>query len=230
MRRAHLVAIGLCAVLACATASAQATYQTATSAPAPVAADGRTYPSASLAFKLELFALPLAAFGSGNDLPNFSYPALLEVALDINSRVSLFVGLGTYIYYSKYEVEDIDQKQNFGILLFQGGLRFNLMEPRPEHAHLYLGADVGGAVGLSTEEFDGDEDDEAQDAMKEELDHLMWGVALGIEYLVSPEFGVGTELGLRWTYNNLEDTEEDIDKYYGGQFFTYFGLRFAYHF
>jgi hypothetical protein len=234
MRRAYLVAVGLCALLACSAAQAQATYQT--TAPQPVAsvgADGRTYPSASLAFKLELFALPISVFGgSGSDLPQFSYPALLEVALDISSRFSLYVGLGTYISYSKVEVEDIEEKVNYGIFLLQGGLRVNLMEPRPEHAHLYLGADVTGALAFATNELDGEEDDDAQDAVKEEADHLMWGVGLGIEYLVSSEFGIGSELGFRWMFNNLEDTDPggDYDKYYVGHFHTYFGLRMAYHF
>ena len=233
MRNAYLVVIGLCVVLFCSAAQAQATYQTAPQ-PQPVmqpAADGRTYPSASLAFKLELFALPISVFGgAGSELPQFSYPVLLEVALDLSSRFSLYLGLGSYVYYSKYEIEDIDEKINYGIFLLQGGLRFNLMEPRPEHAHLYLGADVTGALAFATNEIDGDEDNDLEDAVKEEADHLMWGIGLGIEYLVSPEFGIGSELGFRWMYNSLEDTDEDADKYYVGHFHTYFGLRMAYHF
>lgn len=230
MRRAYLVVIGLCAMLACSAAQAQATYQAGPQPAAPVAADGRTYPSASLAFKLELFAVPISVSGTGAELPQFSYPMLLEVALDINSRVSLYAGLGSYVMYSTYDDGDIEAKQNFGMFLLQGGLRFNLMEPRPEHAHLYLGADVTGALAFATDEFDGEEDDESEDAMKEELDHLLWGVALGIEYLVVSEFGIGAELGFRWMFNSLEDTAEDVDTYFQGQFFTYLGLRLAYHF
>jgi hypothetical protein len=228
MRRLHLVAIGLCAVLACATAEAQATYET--SAAAPAASDVRGYPSFSLGARLELFAVPLGVTGGGAQLPQFSYPMALELILDITSRVSLFAGLGTYMYVHTEDDGDLDYKNNYGIIMIQGGLRFNLIEPRPQHAHLYLGMDVTGALAFATDEIDGEADDDAEDATKEYLDHLLWGVGLGMEYLLAPEFGIGGEIGFRFMFNKLEDTVDDFDKFYSAQIFTYFGLRMVYHF
>ena len=184
MTRPCLAALALAALCSGGAAAAQATYDE-TAPPPPAAAapadDGgtRDYPSASLGFKLELLSLPLTTYGRGGSsgLAAFSYPVLLEGALDIHPRFTIFVGFGTYLEFEKAE-----------------------------------------------------NDEDAEDEAKERLDHLLWGLGVGVEYLVVAEFGVGAEFGFRWSYNNLEDTEEDLDGLYTGQFSTFFGLKLAYHF
>jgi hypothetical protein len=237
MTRSCPAALALVALCSASTAAAQTTSVETAPTPAATATqtgdDGdRSYPNGSLGFKLELLSLPLGGYGStGNGgIAAFSYPVLLEGALDIHPRFTFFVGFGTYLQYQQAENDDFQQSERVGVILLQGGFRLNLMEPRPGHAHLFLVADLAGAIGVAVYDSDGERDEDAEDEAKEYLDHLMWGVGVGVEYLVVAEFGVGAEFGFRWSYNNLEDTEEELDGLYSGQFTTYFGLKLAYHF
>ena len=196
----------------------------------------RSYPSASLSIKLDLFSLPIGGLQmSSASVLSMTYPVLLEISLDVAWRFSLYFATGTYLLYSGQtdETNDVDEKYNVGVLLLQGGVRFNLMEPRPERAHLFISADFAGAIGLASVD-NSDEDDDvneaATEAAMEAADHLIVGTAIGIEYLVVSEFGIGAEFGLRWMFNNLHDINTDLDPYVEGFFISSFGLRLSYHF
>jgi hypothetical protein len=196
------------------------------------ASGARSYPSFSLAAKVEL----MNASYQGIGLITMSHPVLLDFSFDIISRLSIFAVFGTYLALSHEETSDYEEKTNQGILLLGGGVRFNFMEPRAGHAHLYLAADLMGGIGVASVKLNGDDDSDeekdAKDAAREEADHILFGAALGIEYLVISEFGIGAEVALRYYFNRLEDTAPDVnfDKYYVGFMVTSFGLRIAYHF
>jgi len=236
MTRTLLVALTLTAVCFEDGATAQETDGQGTAAadqmPATSAKDdSRSYPSASIGFKLELVSLPFTGYGSSSSgITALSYPATLEIGLDVIPRLSFFVMVGTYLQYEGATNEDYEQSQRVGAILVGGGARLNLMEPSPRHAHLYIAADMVGAIGLVSYVSDGQHDEDAEDETKEELDHLLWGVGLGLEYLLVAEFGIGAEYGFRWSYNNLEDTDTTLDELYRGQFSSFFALKLAYHF
>ncbi|MCP4602055.1 MAG: hypothetical protein GY847_16325 [Proteobacteria bacterium] len=206
------------------------TRETRVAAPAVAAAvthgSVRSYPSASLAIKLDLFSLPI----NDASVIRMTYPVLLEVSLDITWRFSVFFAMGTYLAYTKQEDDNGEDKLNEAALLMQGGGRINLMEPRPNHAHLFIPVDFTGAIGIASVEEDDEENEDEEDAIKERLDHLIIGTGIGIEYLVASEFGIGAEFGLRWLFNNLKDTNDNLDPNFAGQFLTAFALRIAYHF
>ena len=192
----------------------------------------RDYPNFSLAAKTELMSASISGVG----IVTMTHPALLDFSLDIFDRLSVFAVIGTYLSLSHTETADTEEQTNQGILLLGGGARFNFMTPEAGHAHLYLAADIMGGIGLATVKLAGDDDsaeeEQAKDAAREEADHILFGAALGIEYLVVPEFGIGAEVVMRYLINRLKDTEPDVDfdKYYTGVITTSFGLRIAYHF
>ncbi len=196
-----------------------------------VGGGARRYPSVSLAIKLDLFTLPIPEVDATT--LSMTHPVLFEVAVDIIWRLSVFVAFGTYVGYFTEENDDVDYKykENTGVFLLQTGVRLNLMEPRPRHAHLYIPLDFTGAIGIVTLKDSTEDDmDDAEEARQERLDHCVIGTGLGMEFLIVSEFGIGAEFGLRWLINNLKDTGADSDPHFTGQFFTAFALRLAYHF
>ncbi len=247
----------LCASLVCGVVWAQddpdsfsddsAFEETSTPEPAPayqsdgqasttelMAGSARSYPSISLAIKMDLFSLPIAAADDARVL-SMTYPVLFEFSVDIMWRLSAFVAFGTYVGYFTEEVDDADYKYkyNSGVFLLQAGARINLMEPRPKHAHLYIPVDFTGAIGIAKLKDSGEDDmDDEEEALQERMDHCIIGTGLGMEYLIASEFGIGAEFGLRWLINNLKDTDPDgnHDKHFTGGFFTAFSLRLSYHF
>ncbi|MCP4676172.1 MAG: hypothetical protein GY854_11825 [Deltaproteobacteria bacterium] len=196
-----------------------------------MAGAARSYPSVSLAIKMDLFSLPIAVVDDATVL-SMTYPVLFEFAVDIMWRFSVFFAFGTYVGYltAENDDEEYEFKENTGVFLLQGGARINIFEPRPKHAHIYIPVDFTGAIGIAKLK-DSTEDDmnDAEEALQERMDHCIIGTGFGMEYLVVSEFGIGAEFGLRWIINNLKDAS-DNDPHITGGFFTSLNLRLSYHF
>jgi len=221
-------------------------YAAAAPAPAPYdAAPPQTdsapnsYPKWSMAIKINRFTQPVDLGGrSYSSIPTTNYPTLLEGALNLSSKFELFVGMGTFIYHEKQEFnaenddDDIEIKKNLGTFILQTGARFNLMEPRARHAHLFASGDIAWVIGIGSvddKKADNKKNDDDTAAIRELMDELVISGALGIEYLVSEEFGIGVEFGLHWRFNNLKKAY-GLDHDTAVIFTSSFGLRFAYHF
>ena len=198
----------------------------------------RSYPGLSLGFRFELQQrlLLFSEYDYGNYyLPG--QPLYAEASLDINPHVSIFGGVGTYVSFSSSKSGESEYSDRVGLLLLDVGLRANFSQPRPRRIHAYIAADFAGAIAIYNEKRkpkpdpDWDDEDYDEKRIKEMMDHWFLGLAIGVEYLVTSEFGIGSELGLRLMINDLDDMSDDSDdEAYIGSLFTTVGIRLNYHF
>jgi hypothetical protein len=212
----------------------QPTYATA-AAPAPAEGPVKTV-SGFLGPRLSLDVAAIE--GTYGTITMFT-PAL-EGGLWIKNIVEIYLGFGTVVYGMGVKAEDGDNDttDRYGNLMLQLGARVHLTKPRPGMAFLYTGLDLTWIIGIAkvdTGGDNGDADADAEKAAKEEIDRFGIGLELGVELLVTENFGIGAESGLRVFINNLEDTlgEEEadaVDKYREAYLEVPFMLRFMYHF
>jgi hypothetical protein len=212
----------------------QPTYGTAV-APAPAEGPVRTV-SGFLGPRLSLDVMAIE--GTYGTITMFT-PSL-EGGLCIKNIVELYLGFGTVVYGlgRKAEDGDNDTTDRYGNLMLQLGARIHLTKPRPGTAFLYTGLDLTWIIGIAKVDTGGDNgeaDSDAEDAAKEAIDRFGIGLELGVELLVTENFGIGAESGLRVFINNLKDTltgaEADaVDKYREAYLEVPFMLRFMYHF
>jgi hypothetical protein len=93
---------------------------------------------------------------------------------------------------------------------------------------------VIGIASYESDTGDAEADAEAdyyEDRAREYLDRFDLGLRLGIEYLVSADFGLGAQTGFMVSLNNLKQTsEEEPDRHLQVGFFIPFSIRASYHF
>jgi hypothetical protein len=100
-----------------------------------------------------------------------------------------------------------------------------------------VGIAVAPVIAIASYQSDtGDADADAdadyyEERSREYLDRFDLGVTLGLEYLVSADFGLGAEAGFMVSINNLKGTDrEEPDEHLEVGFFIPFSIRAAYHF
>jgi hypothetical protein len=211
---------------------------------------------AALTLALALAALPAAAETTGeadgdtwfhagagltvhqpvvSDTP--SLVPKLELGLIVRRFVDVYLAVGLDVERESFEDGDRASSSAAGALSTELGARFLFGALRPGSAFFYLGLAVAPVFGIASYESDsGDAEADAEadyheDRAREFLDRFDLGVLMGLEYLVSADFGVGVETGFVTSLNSLKKTNrEEPDEHLQVGFFIPFSIRAAYHF
>jgi len=163
----------------------------------------------------------------------------IEGGIMIKDRVQVFMGFGVvangFRFTAEEDPDETDTKTRSGNLLLQLGARLNITKPQPGNAYLYTGLDFTWIIGFAKQDVGDEDNQEAVDAQKEQIDRFGIGGLLGVEFLVTEHFGIGAESGLRLFINNLkkclpEDVQDETKHYRDMYLEVPFALRLMYHF
>ena len=155
----------------------------------------------------------------------------LELGLIAGGFVDVYLALGLDVRRESFEDGDRRSSSTAGALQTELGARFLFGTPRPGSAFFYLGLAAIPVIGIASYESEGEDDEYYGDRAREFLDRFDIAALMGIEYLISADFGVGVETGFVTSLNNLKATsEEEPDRHLQVGFFIPFSIRAAYHF
>lgn len=164
----------------------------------------------------------------------------IEVGMWIAGRVDLYFAIGFLAMRYHEESDAIEENVSAGAIDLELGARFLFTRPEPGKAVFYLGLAAVPVIPIYSEEAIEKEtgepvpgENELDARERERIDRFDVAVFLGLEYLVSANFGIGVEAGLTTSFNNLIDTN-DPDSETDSELRVAFSLpilfRFAYHF
>jgi hypothetical protein len=161
----------------------------------------------------------------------------LELGLIVRRFVDVYLAVGLDVERESFEDGDRQSASAAGALQTELGARFLFGALRPGGAFFTLGLAAAPVFGIASYEADtGDAEADAEadyhaDRAREFLDRFDIGILMGIEYLISADFGVGVETGFVTSLNNLKKTNrEEPDEHLQVGFFIPFSIRAAYHF